>query len=203
MQLFLLFIIMIILVGCNAEAKKNEADAERIATIEEKVKTLFNEKKDDIDHDLTADKLHNIEQLLHDEDELELSEENEKQITTLSEDFHHAKQMYTLQVDIENILDEQDKIDQDKWDKLANSVETLQDFTSFYDRQSKLLDEAHDILEYQLAQEKQITKTEKALQKLFKKEKVRSDVTQGDYDYLAKMIKRIDDNSVKNNLTNN
>src|SRR5699024_6063262 len=172
----MMLVAMLALVGCNSEAKQNEEDAERIEAIEEKVYAMLNEDKDDIVEGLKEEQIEEVETLIEDEKGKEFSEENGLRIGSIVLYMNDVNNMFNTQSKIEK-LTENDELEADEVEETREMLEVLKENKPFYERQNPALEEVEENLEKQVAQVKHVEKTKKALDELFKKDKVKNDVT--------------------------
>lgn len=120
-----------------------------ISTIADRVNALYNEEKTDIADDLTDEEFEDLEIILEDLSTKDLTNSSEKDIQSMHVEFLEARDMYTIQNDIENLFEQKiiiRTVNLDKVSKLENKLEAYTTRTVYYDRNKKLVEEANEQL---------------------------------------------------------
>ena len=118
-----------------------------ISTIADRVNALYNEEKTDIADDLTDEEFEDLEIILEDLSTKDLTNSSEKDIQSMHVEFLEARDMYTIQNDIENLFEQKiiiRTVNLDKVSKLENKLEAYTTRTIYYDRNKKLVEEANE-----------------------------------------------------------
>jgi len=187
-----------IFIGCS---NKDEEDAERISVMEEKIDALFNQEKTDLAENVETKQFDEINELLEAEEGEDFSEENALRIDSVILYLNEAVNMHKFQEQIFELVSEDGVIDEKAYLEAKEQVVEFKEKEVFYERQLAELEKVEELYEQQFAQQEHVEKTEQAMAKLFNKEnKVKDDVTKKEYDKVAKLIKGIEDEDVKEAL---
>lgn len=181
------------LVGCNSQAKIDEADTERITVIEEKVDALFNKEKTDI-VDFTKEQVEEIDLLLVEEEGNEFSEDNALRIGSVILYLSQALEMQGFEERVVVLFDDEGVLVKDaSIEGLDSEVEMFKDETAFYDR----LVENINVAENQLVTINEVTDY---VDGLFSEGKVKKDVTRKQEEEATKLIGEVSNKEVKDDL---
>lgn len=172
-------------------------EAYEIASVEAQVDGLYNEDKTDILEDVSTEELESIDELLHDLKVKEYSNKNEQRLNIVESEFITAKKMNTLQVDINALFIEtgiiEKNISLNEVENLEEQIIPFKEKTVYYDRNAMTLDDAKE-------QVKNIETARTYIENLFEEDFVRSDVTREDEEEALKLIKKIKNEDVKEEL---
>ena len=152
--ILLIGLIIIGIVTINFYQRKQEErmlafEGYEISTIADRVNALYNEEKTDIADDLTDEEFEDLEIILEDLSTKDLTNSSEKDIQSMHVEFLEARDMYTIQNDIENLFEQKiiiRTVNLDKVSKLENKLEAYTTRTVYYDRNKKLVEEANEQL---------------------------------------------------------
>src|SRR5690625_2729488 len=187
-----------VFVGCS---NKDEEDVERISVMEKKVDALFNQEKTDIDKSIETEQFDEIDELLEAEADEEFSEENALRIESVVLHLSEAIGMYEFQEQMSELVSEDGVVDEEAYLESKERIAEFENRELFYERQIVELEKIEGLYQQQLAQKEHVEKTEKALAKLFDEDKkVKGNVTQKDYDKIAKLVKSVEDEDLKKSL---
>lgn len=174
-----------------------EFEAYEIASVEAQVDDLYNEDKTDILEDISTEELENIDKLLNDLKVKEYSEKNEQRLDTVESEFLTAKEMNTLQIDINELFVKNGIIEKNislnKVESLEDQVTEFQEKTVYYDRNIVTLSDAEE-------QIKDIEVARSYIENLFEEDFLRSDVTREDEEEALKLIEKIKNEEVREEL---
>lgn len=168
-----------------------------ISTIADRVNALYNEEKTDIADDLTDEEFEDLEIILEDLSTKDLTNSSEKDIQSMHVEFLEARDMYTIQNDIENLFEQKiiiRTVNLDKVSKLENKLEAYTTRTVYYDRNKKLVEEANEQLTI-------IKEARNFVENLHDDEgNLRADLTQEELDEAQELINLIKNNEIKAEL---
>lgn len=195
----------ILLVGFSAiyffreqrEKQFLEFEAYEIASVEAQVDNLYNEDKTDILEDISTEVFKDIDKLLNDLKVKEYSEKNEQRLDTVEAEFLTAKEMNTLQIDINELFVKNGIIEKDisldKVETLQKQITRFREKVVYYDRNVMTLSEAEE-------QIKDIEVARSYIESLFEEELLRSDVTREDEEEALKLIEKIKNEEIREEL---
>ena len=174
-----------------------EFEAYEIASVEAQVDDLYNEDKTDILENISIEELEDIDKLLNDLKVKEYSEKNEQRLDTVKSKFLTAKEMNTLQIDINELFVKNGIIEKDislnKVESLEDQITGFQEKTVYYDRNIMTLSDAEE-------QIRDIEVARSYIENLFEEDFLRSDVTREDEEEAIKLIERIKNEEVREEL---
>lgn len=174
-----------------------EFEAYEIASVEAQVDDLYNEDKTDILENISIEELEDIDKLLNDLKVKEYSEKNEQRLDTVESEFLTAKEMNTLQIDINELFVKNGIIEKNislnKVESLEDQITGFQEKTVYYDRNVVTLSDAGE-------QIKDIEVARSYIENLFEEDFLRSDVTREDEEEALKLIEKIKNEEVREEL---
>ena len=200
--ILLIGLIIIGIVTINFYQRKQEErmlafEGYEISTIADRVNALYNEEKTDIADDLTDEEFEDLEIILEDLSTKDLTNSSEKDIQSMHVEFLEARDMYTIQNDIENLFEQKiiiRTVNLDKVSKLENKLEAYTTRTVYYDRNKKLVEEANEQLTI-------IKEARNFVENLHDDEgNLRADLTQEELDEAQELINLIKNNEIKAEL---
>jgi len=202
---FYFILVGILLVGLSTiyffrqqrEKQFLEFEAYEIASVEAQVDDLYNEDKTDILEDISTEELENIDKLLNDLEGKEYSKKNKQRLNTVESEFLTAKEMNTLQIDINELFVKNGIIEKNislnKVESLEDQITGFQEKTVYYDRNVVTLSDAEE-------QIKDIEVARSYIEDLFEEDFLRSDVTRADEEKALKLIEKIKNEEVREEL---
>lgn len=194
---FYLILIGLIVVGISSlfiykqqqEARALDFEGYEIATIESNVNDLYNEEKTDIKENI-SEQLIELEQILNELEEKELSYRNETRIDKMRNEFLIAKEMHDLEIKTLELFEEETIVSQTVTDDvikdLENALAIFEDKTVFYKRNQKYISKARVQLEH-------IEEVSGLLENLTKDE----EVTKETLDKIEELINQIKNESIQ------
>ena len=200
--ILLIGLIIIGIVTINFYQRKQEErmlafEGYEISTIADRVNALYNEEKTDIADDLTDEEFEDLEIILEDLSTKDLTNSSEKDIQSMHVEFLEARDMYTIQNDIENLFEQKiiiRTVNLDKVSKLENKLEAYTTRTVYYDRNKKLVEEANEQLTI-------IKEARNFVENLHDDEgNLRADLTQEELDEARELTSLIKNNEIKSEL---
>lgn len=187
-------IVVLGLVGCNTQEKKDAADAERLAIIEEKINGLFNEEKTDIILNLKQEQINDAEEQLALEKDHKFSEANLKRIDSILMYLDLAIDMVAFELEVDQLFDQAGGLV--KTAEIDNVEENLMFYERenvFYDRQLvKLIDAKEQLFAIEEVREQ--------VQTLFNDGEVNSDVTREQETEMRELIATLKSGDAKREL---
>lgn len=187
-------IVLFTLVGCNSQEKRDAADSERLAIIEEKIDELFNEEKTDIIAHLSQEHIDEVEALLTEEKDNKFSPDNLKRIDSILLYLDLAIDMLAFEQEVDELFDEEGGLVRDpEIDSVEAGLAFYENENVFYDRQ---LDKITDAKEQLLA----IEEVREQVDMLFVGGEVKSDVTREQEAEIRELIATLKSNAAKREL---
>lgn len=190
----LMCVALIVFTGCNGQEKRDAADAERLAVIEEHIDALFNQEKTDIASDLAQEQIDKVEELLAEERENKFSPDNLKRIDSILLYLDLAIDMFAFDQEVDQLFDEEGGLVKDaEIETVESSIAFYETETVFYARQ---LDKIADAKEQLVA----IEEVRKQVDSFFVDGEVRSDVSREDEAEMRELIATLKSMDAKREL---
>lgn len=193
---FSVFLVMFVLAaGCT---NKNKEAAERIDTIQDKVADLYNEAGSDVT-DFSDEDTKKIESLIDQEEEekADLNEENTDYLEGVQGEFNQAKDLHTLENQIDDVFDEDTVKEEYTKDDITALKSNLKKYkktqTVFYEEQKSELKDAEE-------QVKERDEASAAVDDLFTDNEVKEDVSREDEDEADELADKVKNKGVKDSL---
>lgn len=194
--LFILGIVSVFFNRQQEEARALEFEGYEIATIEKRVDTLYNDKKTDIQEDISTE-LIELEQILLELNNKDLSNRSERRLKEMEENLLTAKVMHELQEDILEIFKENEVVRRNVSLKdvkeLETSLLTFKERRVYFNRNNGCIDEAK-------VQINKIEEATKLVAELKNGDDINEDVKGKDIEELEKLVNQIKDENIKEDL---
>lgn len=180
------------------EERLLEFEGYGITAIEERINALYNEEKTDIIEDISEDELDELDQLLLELENKDLHKENERRIQEMHLDFLLAREMNSIQVELQSLFDDKNIVLESAklsdFNRLSESLETFDIRPAFYKRnKEKIADGQNQLRIIKEAQELVATL-------LDDEGNILAGVTQDDIDEALEMIEAIKNPDIKTAL---
>src|SRR5699024_5254182 len=104
-----------------------------------------------------------------------------------------ADAMFTFETLVIELVDEDGEVDEQKLELVQDQLSSFEDKETFFNRLTAKVEDIVEVLEARLVLEEQVLETEKAINKLYKDDKLNEDVSKDDYEKVEKLVKAIND----------